>query len=100
MRDGLNIVVPVAVVHISHQTTRSLWQVRRILLDSAIVRQSLYEDYLSSIGRELEAVNTNLIVGELLAVRAVRVHAPYLTSTDVGNTLAALNPCRVALALG
>ena len=100
MKDALHVVVPVTIVHIGDQTTGSQRKVGRILLDSAIVRQLLDEDYLLAVWRELVALDASLVVGELLAVGAIGVHAPELTLTDEGNLLSAVHPSSIALALG
>ncbi len=100
MQDALHVVVPVAIVHVGYQSACSQRQIGRVLLDGAVVRQLLDEDNLLAVGRELEALDTRLVLGELFAVGAVWVHAPELSATDEGNLLSAIDPCRVTLVLG
>ena len=100
MEKALYVVVPVAIVHVGNETTGSQWKVRRILLDGSVIREFLDEDYLLAVRREAEALDAQLVVGELLAACSVWVHAPELTVTDEGNLLTALNPCSIAFALG
>ena len=99
MENALYVVVPVAIVHISYEAAGSQWKIRRILLDGSVVREFLDEDYLLAVRREAEALDAQLVVGELLSVCTVRVHAPELSVADEGNLLSALNPCRICFAL-
>ena len=72
---------------------------RRILLDGSVVREFLDEDYLLAVRREAEALDAQLVVGELLSACTVRGHAPELSVADEGNLLSALNPGSISLAL-
>ena len=93
-------MVPVAIVHIGDEATGGERQIGWILLDGSVVREFLDEDYLLAVRREAEALDAQLVVGELLAASSVWVHAPELAFADEGNLLSALNPCRIGLALG
>ena len=68
MEKALYVVVPVAIVHISYETAGSQWKIRRILLDGSVVREFLDEDYLLAVRREAEALDAQLVVGELLSL--------------------------------
>ena len=100
MENALYVVVPVAIVHISYETAGSQWEIRWILLDSSVIREFLDENDLLAVWRETEALDAQLVVGELLAVGSIWVHAPELTVADEGNLLSALNPSCIAFALG
>ena len=100
MKDTLYVVIPVAIVHVGNETTCSQRKIRRILLDGSVIRQLLDEDYLLAIWREAESLDAQFVVGELLSVSTVWVHAPELSATDEGNLLSALNPGSISLALG
>ena len=99
MEKALYVVVPVAIVHISYETAGSQWEIRRIFLDGSVVREFLDEDYLLAVRREAEALDAQLVVGELLSVCTVRVHAPELSVADEGNLLSVLNPGSICFAL-
>ena len=92
-------MVPVAIVHVGNETTGSQWKVRRILLNGSLVREFLDEDHLLAVRREAEALDAQLVVGELLSACSVWVHAPELSLADEGNLLSVLNPCRICFAL-
>ena len=99
MRDGLHVVVPVAVVHVRHETARSQRQVIGILLDGTVIRQTLDEDDLRSIGRKAEAFDVNRGMADLLTVRAVGIDGVELSATEEGNLATAINPSRISLTL-
>ena len=99
MGDTLHVLIPVTVVQIRHQSTGSLWQVIRVLLDALMVGQLFDEDDMLLIGRELKAVDARLIISELFAVSAIGVHAPHLSVTQESDLTAVVDPCGIGLAL-
>ena len=88
-----------AIHQVGHHTTCSLWQVVGILLDNLVEGLRFDENHLLSVGRELISLNTGFVVSELAAVGTVGIHAPQLSTAQVGNALAAFNPCGVSLIL-
>ena len=62
-------------------------------------KQYLVPYYLLAVRREAEALDAQLVVGELLSACTVRVHAPELSVADEGNLLSALNPGSICFAL-
>ena len=87
------------IVHIGNKHTCSLVKVSRVLLDCAVVRNTLDEYYLLAIRREAEALNLAVGLSELLAVASINIHAPYLTTTDKGYFLTTFYPGSIAFAL-
>ena len=85
-------MVPVAIVHVCCQSARCLWQVGRVLLDAAVIGKALDEDDVFSVRRKLEPFYLRGIVGELLAVGTVGIHAPHLSVGKKRDALSAFNP--------
>ena len=100
MRDTLHVVVPVAVVHIRHQSSGGLRQVVGVLLDASVIRYALHQHHLLAVGRELEALYVGGIVRELSPVRAVGSHAPELSVGEKEDSLAVGRPYGVGLVVG
>ena len=96
--NGLHVVVPVAVVEVGDETTRSQRQVVGVLLDALVIGERLDENHLLFVGREDVALDIYFRLGELSAVSAVGVHRPELSAGEERDALAAINPCSVGFA--
>ena len=91
-------MVPVAVVEVGDETTRSQRQVVGVLLDALVIGERLDENHLLLVGREDVALDIYFRLGELSAVSAVGVHRPELSAGEERDALAAINPCSVGFA--
>ena len=101
MRGGGGPLVPMLVHQAVHDDAAGLWQVG-ILLGGALHRFHLCdEEQLLAVGAEREAFDAALIVGQPVAVRAVRIHFPHLHGAalvaQIGQFLAVLDPGGLAL---
>ena len=83
--DALDVVVPVAIHEVGDATACGLGQVGGVLLDNLMEGDALEDDDVFAVGGELEALDLAVGLGQLLAVSAVGLHAPYLTTGDEGD---------------
>ena len=75
-----NVMVPVTIVHVSDDHTRSLWQIAWVLLNSTIVRNALDENNTLTVRRESETFDVDIRMCQLLTVSTVCIHCPQLST--------------------
>ena len=100
VREGFDIVVPVAVHEIGNATTGGLRQVGGPGGNDTGVGDRLDEEYPSAVGREEESFDVDRAVGELSTVGSVGVHTPELTFGEEGDTLSAFYPGSIGFVVG
>ena len=93
-----NVMVPVTIVHIGDDHTRSLWQVAWVLLDSAIVRDALDKNNTLTVWRESETFDVDIRMCQLLTVSTVCIHCPQLSTCKECQGVI-VEPCCIALTL-
>ena len=93
-----NVMVPVTIVHIGDDHTRSLWQVAWVLLDSAIVRDALDKNNTLTVWRESETFDVDIRMCQLLTVCTVCIHCPQLSTCKECQGVV-VEPCCITLTL-
>ena len=76
MGDGIDVVIPMAIHQVGDDHASALGEVGRALLDDVVEGDGLDEDDALLIGREEEALDGAIGVGELLAALARCGHGP------------------------
>ena len=79
-------------------TAGSLGQVVGILLDNLVEVNTLDDDNLLTVRRELETLNLAISLRQLSAPATVRLHGPDFATADEGDGFV-VEPCGVGLAL-
>ena len=92
-------MIPMAIIHVRNQPSCRLGQVGGIFLDGAMVGNTLDQYDHRLIRRKQEALYVCFGMGKLLAVCAIGVHAPQLSFTQEGDTLATCYPNSGSLTL-